>query len=80
VKFQIAAFSLLISSGVVTASLFYISLTFVHSLLSLRLLQRTSIGASMFTSAEGSKTTHLKSVGHMGIGPTPARVWRVKAY
>jgi len=41
--------------GVVAANAFYISLTFAHSLLSLRLLRQTSIGASMITGADELK-------------------------
>ena len=41
--------------GVVAANVFYRSLTFVHPLLSLRLLRQTSIGASMITGADELK-------------------------
>jgi len=41
--------------GVVAANAFYISLPFAHSLLSLRLLRQTSIGASMITGADELK-------------------------
>jgi hypothetical protein len=70
VKFQIAAFGISHFPGVVAANAFYISLTFAHSLLSLRLLRQTSIGASMITGADGLKD-NSPAIRLLGSDPRP---------